>query len=214
MTLVKCNECGKEISDKAKKCLNCGCKRKRKKSPLKIILLIMSSIILIGGIIGFIIFSKYKENAYIEKYEEMIDIIGDTTSDAEDMINLTRKVWYNSIFKEDDETTDKYTITNGKFNDDFNDSLSNLYDDLDFIQKRYDILGNLVKAEELFDEMKHPPLRYKKAHKELEELYDMFYDFCNLAINPSGSLTSYSDETGDLDTKIAKQYKKVIKNID
>lgn len=25
MALIKCKECGKEISDKAKTCINCGC---------------------------------------------------------------------------------------------------------------------------------------------------------------------------------------------
>ena len=25
MSLINCNECGKEISDKAKVCVNCGC---------------------------------------------------------------------------------------------------------------------------------------------------------------------------------------------
>lgn len=31
MALIKCSECGREISDKAKKCVNCGCKIQMKK---------------------------------------------------------------------------------------------------------------------------------------------------------------------------------------
>ena len=29
MSMIKCPECGKEISDKTKKCLNCGCPIKK-----------------------------------------------------------------------------------------------------------------------------------------------------------------------------------------
>lgn len=32
MSLIKCKECGKEISDKAESCVNCGCPISKKKS--------------------------------------------------------------------------------------------------------------------------------------------------------------------------------------
>ena len=31
MSLIKCNECGKEYSDKAEICPNCGCPNKKRK---------------------------------------------------------------------------------------------------------------------------------------------------------------------------------------
>ena len=34
MALIKCPECGKEISDKANKCPNCGCPTKNKKKKI------------------------------------------------------------------------------------------------------------------------------------------------------------------------------------
>jgi len=35
MALIKCAECGKEISDKATNCMNCGCPTDKKKNMLK-----------------------------------------------------------------------------------------------------------------------------------------------------------------------------------
>lgn len=66
MVLIKCNKCGKEISDKADKCPNCGCpathsyyhtnttKEVNKNSKLSIISLIFS-LLLCTSLIGFII---------------------------------------------------------------------------------------------------------------------------------------------------------------
>lgn len=35
MALIKCDECGKQISDKAKTCVNCGCPIQTKKDVIK-----------------------------------------------------------------------------------------------------------------------------------------------------------------------------------
>lgn len=35
MALIKCSECGKEISDKAKVCMNCGCPIRKEKKKKK-----------------------------------------------------------------------------------------------------------------------------------------------------------------------------------
>ena len=43
---------------------------------------------------------------------------------AEKMCNLTKQVWYNTIYEERDSITDKYTRSGGVFHDDFNTSLS------------------------------------------------------------------------------------------
>ena len=51
---------------------------------------------------------------------------------AEDSGNLIHDVWYNTIYKESDSKTDKYTKTNHSFNEDFNTSLTALMSDDDF----------------------------------------------------------------------------------
>ena len=45
MALVKCSECGKEMSDTIKKCPNCGYKNKKKLSHLSLYDLFLSLII-------------------------------------------------------------------------------------------------------------------------------------------------------------------------
>lgn len=74
MALIKCKECGKEISDKAKKCPNCGYVVPPKKlTKLDKIFIPIISIVIFGGIFGIIYspelvkysyphFQTYKEN--------------------------------------------------------------------------------------------------------------------------------------------------------
>lgn len=49
MALIKCPECGREISDKAKKCIHCGYKLNRKKQIKKIIGIVGAVAIFFGG---------------------------------------------------------------------------------------------------------------------------------------------------------------------
>ena len=62
MALIKCFECGKEVSDTSKKCIHCGAKIKKvkiKKNKKKLILILISIIIIIGIIItSFILFKE------------------------------------------------------------------------------------------------------------------------------------------------------------
>lgn len=215
MSLINCSECGKEISDKAKKCPGCGCKIvSEKKSKTKVLIITLITILLLSGIATYFIINKVRENKYMKKYKEIVDIMADTGAKAEDSINTIRQVWSNTIFEENDEKTDKYTKTNGVFNDDFNDSLDNLFTDPDFYSKTLEIRTGVMDVDELFEKMDNPPRKYKKAYEDLEEFYDIFYEFCNLAVSPEGNLTSYSERTRELDSDTAKAFKKVTRNIE
>lgn len=70
MSLIKCTECGKEISDKATTCPNCGCplsmEEKKIITPMitaksqknkRIVIIIISIIVLIGVIAGIVFFN-------------------------------------------------------------------------------------------------------------------------------------------------------------
>ena len=64
MALIKCQECGKEISDTSKKCIHCGAKIKKekneeiKKNKKKTILIILSVFLFIGIILTISFFLK------------------------------------------------------------------------------------------------------------------------------------------------------------
>lgn len=49
MALIKCDECGKEVSDKAKSCPNCGCPIFEEKEESKVIIFGLSQMGLLGG---------------------------------------------------------------------------------------------------------------------------------------------------------------------
>ena len=75
MALIKCSECGKKISDKAKSCPNCGCpiikEKKRKKSKSKSkrrnLYFLITICIIVFGITLFLIL-KNNKNIYIGKW--------------------------------------------------------------------------------------------------------------------------------------------------
>lgn len=74
MALIKCNECGKEISDKADKCPNCGCPVK--KQPYTVT--INDTVVDIDSIWenhrNKNKFIKYIQNTYKMKYNDCLDI--------------------------------------------------------------------------------------------------------------------------------------------
>ena len=66
MALIKCSECGKQISDKAKKCSHCGAsnkiqsRKKDNKNILPIIICLLLAFLLIGG--GIFAYQVLKDN--------------------------------------------------------------------------------------------------------------------------------------------------------
>ncbi len=65
MALIKCPECGKEISDTAKSCPNCGYRIKRPKNNVKRKLIIIGGAILIIIVVTLLIIQngRYKEDS-------------------------------------------------------------------------------------------------------------------------------------------------------
>lgn len=126
-------------------------------------------------------------------------------TDAEEAGELIHDVWYNTIFEQSDSKTDKYTInTNGYFYDDFNDSLSNLYNDTDFSEKVSSIKNNKRDVINIMRELTNPPTEYKEAYESLKKCYDEYISLTNMIISPNGTLTSFTDEYNKLDSALAK----------
>ena len=220
MALVKCKECGSKISDTASQCPQCGCKnllKKETKIKKKIFAISIVTIVILLITLGTLfIINKKRVATYKENYEEILDKILDSADRTEDCLILYRKVWYNTIFEEDDTETNEYTKdSNGKFNDDFNDSLSQLWVDKDYYSRINEIKeDSYVTIPELFKKLKNPPKEMKDAFEDLEELYDAYLSFTGMAINPSGSLTSFTEKYNELDGELAKLYKKAYRNIE
>lgn len=152
MSLIKCCECGKEISDLAHNCPNCGAPieppiddhnsiesaesrtkfQKNRKKLLAVGIPILVILIGIGLFFGVKAHNKkVAENnlkackTELEKYSYDALCLA---ADCEKACNLTNSVWSNAIYKKDDKKTNEYTKNkSGNFYGDFNDALKSLY---------------------------------------------------------------------------------------
>ena len=59
MSLIKCSECGKEVSSKAKSCPNCGCPIYEEKEESKVIIYGLSQMGILGGKLKIYVDGEY-----------------------------------------------------------------------------------------------------------------------------------------------------------
>lgn len=132
-------------------------------------------------------------------------------ADAESICNLTKSVWYNTIYKKTDIKTDEYTKGSytGDFHDDFNTSLSYLYSDPSIIAKITGIKENQEEVTEIMRSLQNPPDDLATCFETIEAMYDVYSNFTSLAISPSGTLKSYSEDFSDYDNDFMRLYEKL-----
>ncbi len=167
MALIKCPECGKEISSSADKCIYCGYPLVKEinenvrddsfqqeyhkqqdvktKSPIKKIILLVVLLAMLAC--GIYTYKSVREQKISEQYKadlvEVVQLMWSGAAKAEECMNLTISVWHDSIWKTDNEETSEYTKnSSGNFYEDFNDSLKALYADQQFSDKLKEISDN------------------------------------------------------------------------
>jgi len=128
---------------------------------------------------------------------------------AEELCNLTKSVWYNTIYEEKDSATDAFTMKHGKFNEDFNDSLSALYACSRVEGYIDEITENREVVAALMTELENPSDEFKSCYETVQSLYDEYFNFTGLAISPTGSLKTYSEEFNSYDTSFMRYYNKL-----
>lgn len=234
---IFCEDCGKEISKNESKCLNCGCPVEKNEVPQKvevtkvqigfeiskkkiIAILIVIVVFIIATIVGINIYRQneakkeeqrvhelnreYKSNLKKINYKMLVG-----AADAEACGNKIKSVWYNTIWEESDYETDKYTKKNGRFNDDFNDSINTLFSDPDFIEIIDSVEKNQIEVKTMMKDMKNPPEDWEDAYDDLKEYYEDYITLTNLCINPSGNLTTYSNNFNQADLDTVNGYEKI-----
>ncbi len=239
MALINCPECGHEVSDTAATCPHCGCSisqqqtaevtKKKKSINKKKLIIIISSIVaaLIIVAVGAFLLKQHSDNVEKqriqkesqkkkqkeESYKNSMDIacygMLDGASKAEELGNLIHDVWSNAIFEEHDKKTDKYTIKNGKFVDDFNDAIANLQSSKSYQKKTEDLETNKDVVNNLMKELKNPPAKYTKASIVLEDYYDSYVALVGLVLNPTGNLNSFTESFNEADSEVLKNYNKM-----
>lgn len=237
MALIQCPECNKEISDRVKACPHCGFPLSENadgqgrvqqveiasvnitpKDPAKTRRFVIGAIsVFVVLALALAVFSivksiNYKKefNAYIENLNLVRMAMLDGGSDAESLLNLTAKVWYNSIFEERDPETDKYTMSGGfGFNSDFNTSLYALMSDSSTLATISAIEENQTSVETMMKDLQNPPEGLEKSYETVMELYTVYKSLTDLAINPSGSLETFGQNKNQKIEKFLELFQKL-----
>ncbi|MDD6094594.1 MAG: hypothetical protein PUC29_02510 [Clostridia bacterium] len=211
---VTCAECKAQYNKELSACPACGCpnntnspnKKKRKGIVVAAIIL---SIVLVIGLFGVFVISQGRATVYYNNLETVTYKMLDGAANAEKAGNLIKNVWYNAIYEKRDTVTDKYTLKNGKFVDDFNEALSNLFSDEEFHNSISAIQNNQAEVISLMKQLKNPPKEYEEAYSALKTYYDNYLSMTKMVVSPAGSLQSFSDEFNNADTETINSYEKM-----
>lgn len=232
MALIKCPECQKDISDKVKSCPNCGYPMdenndktqkvelsrvnikldKAKKSKIfKMTISLIAIVLLVIGSYSFIISQNKKSK--VEEYKNNINTLKlhmiSSGTEAEELLNLTSKVWANAIYEDEDTETNKYTKPNGYFVSDFNTALQNLFVDETVLQKIESIESSQKSVSDIIKKLNNPPEDYKLIYDNIMDIYTAYQSITDLAINPQGSLQSFNESKREKIDKFMELYNKI-----
>ena len=229
---LKCSECGNIIESNEEKCKSCGCpiqvtENKIHRKKRRNLILILLSLILIIGCSSFILKNLQEERKknearineldkennkklYKAKLKNITIQILSSAADAEECGNKITSIWHNSIFKDDDEETDKYTKDSyGNFNSNFNDSLYSFFSDEKYTTLKSSLEESNTKINKLMLEMKDVPNGYEDAYSYLKNFYDNYIELSTMCLDPSGNYTSYSSSFHEADSKTSNSYNKL-----
>ena len=222
-----CPICSKELQDDMQFCPSCGTSVQitdedpmpnratyvgepiPKKKHKGIVVLIILLILIAGA------WFLYSNASSVNTYNQFVDLyntIADGARKAETANILITDVWKNSIFQTSDEETDKYTKANGgsgQFYDDFNDALSSLYEDQDFVDDLNEIYTLQTKAETLIKDLTKHPKAFDEEYSDFKDCYNLFVKFTNMPLTAEGSLNSFTDNHNKLDEELADKLKEL-----
>lgn len=236
MALIHCPECTKEISDKVVACPHCGYplmenNKEREVTPQPvevtavklqtnsktkktIFVSIIGVVVLVGLVFGINAYKNQKAyNTYIDNLQAAQLLMISGGSDAEALCNLTGQVWRNAIYEDRDSETDKFTRPNGYFVSDFNAALSNLYANSSTKTTVSEIESNQEAVKLLIKDLQSPPKGLEKCYDTVTDLYSAYKGLTDLAVDPSGSLTSFLDSKSTKIDAFMEAYEKLSNQI-
>lgn len=213
---IKCEDCGNEFENTLSSCPVCGCPapisgiQKGSKKKRKIILTsVIVFVLLVVCAIGVNFVKQVSLAEYSANMTEAAQTMIDGAAKAENVGNLVKNVWNNAIYEKRDDKTDKYTMPNGRFVDDFNDALESLFSDDELNKSISEIRNNQNNVTNLMKALRNPPKKYEEAYSVLKTCYENYVKLTNSAINPTGSLKTFSEDFNQYDTDTVNAFEKM-----
>jgi hypothetical protein len=192
---------------------------KIKAPKLKGYLVIIFSLVavLVLAFVGYKLISDYKAkkdyqtafNTYVDNLTVVQSKMLSSGAQAEDVINLTQQVWNNAIHSEADPATDKYVRPNGNYVDDFNTALNLLWIDPTNTSQVAEISTAQDSVKTLMKSLQNPPKGLETCYSTVTELFSAYLALTEMAVNPTGSYTSYSDDAHKNDTGFMDVYNRL-----
>lgn len=212
MALIKCPECTKEFSDQADACPNCGYPVKKDSKKKYKVFFIIPPLLVILIIIIFIsqFFNHKKEGEYLLNCKNYYTALSCAVMDAEDSTSMIYDVWNDTIFKEFNQNTYKYTRDdNSVFYDDFNEALKSYFSSSEFSTYHDLYVHNQKIIEELFEKASDPPKEYEELYTLVYDSYYSYQKLSDLSVNPKGNLQNYVQSFNELDSEMPEYLKKI-----
>ena len=211
-----CPNCEIEYPTDASFCSKCGGnlffqerEEEKRKRRMPIILIGILVLFVIGGIF---IYKTYKEVRYEETCKEFMSEVLDGWGIAEDTCNEIASVWHHSIWNVDDQSTNQYTLdANGYFYTDFNDALNSYTSSTKYSNQTRNLSTSKDKVSTLISQLRNgTPQKYERLHDDVEELFDLYMGYVNLAINFHESYNSFTDKLKQYDEGMASKFDRIV----
>ncbi len=214
--MMNCPECGVMIDGLTDVCTNCGYplntleietgEKQKPKSVFKkkrfwfsvICFVLLMSIVLIAS-------NNTRTENYTIEICTAVDEIMAVSADVENVGNQICSVWNNAIWDKDSENTAKYTSTAK----DFNEALSNLFSDEEFISKITTIRKKQNEIDTYLGKLKNPPEKLEDAYDEFKELYYAYSDYADFVILCKGSYNTYTDDLAKKSSALMESYREI-----
>jgi hypothetical protein len=219
----RCPECGTVLDGDVSVCNSCGCpitsekvnekilsKNFFKINEKKIIIGVIAVVCLIMFLgTGAFLVKKKAYNDYIKTLELTKEAMYDGASRSEEMINITAKVWKNAVYEEEENSTDKYVNPSGINFNDFDTAIQLLYDDTITVARISIISSNQKQVGVYMKKLQSPPNKLDKCYDTANELYESYLVITDLALNPTGSYSSFTKTSNDAISSFTSSYRKM-----
>lgn len=203
MALIKCSECGKEISDTIKKCPNCGYKNKKKLNKKKfVIICIISLVLLIGGCVSVITIKNNntkQQEKLVQEYDSLIVETG-----AKIYVNGVLAQYYSGGIADA-----WYDCIKSKYCSDFNTRIKNYMNQNEKVLTT--LKDNKTEVEKNMQKLKSVPTNdYQDAYEKIVEFYGYYSKLVDCATNPSGNYTTYISNYNNYSSDFKSAYNQLI----